>query len=72
MVDVRLGERGPHLVESGGDNSWTSGIRSPSRSTLLAMLILTCLDGTAPNHRQFASINISWLLALRDVNADLS
>jgi hypothetical protein len=36
------------------------------------MLILTCLDGTAPNHRQFASINISWLLALRDVNADLS
>jgi hypothetical protein len=34
------------------------------------MLILTCLDGTAPNHRQCANFNISCLLALPDVNAD--
>jgi hypothetical protein len=34
------------------------------------MLILTCLDGTAPITGQCASFNISWLLALRDLNAD--
>jgi len=81
MVDVPLGERGPPSSSPVATNSWTSGIRScsmassttpsrPSRSTLLAMLILTCLDGTAPNHRQCASFNISCLLALPDVNAD--